>query len=42
MSYMRWLFLKLASLYGLMPRPAKRKPPPPPMSLRHGAPRYFS
>jgi hypothetical protein len=40
MSYARWLLLKLASLYGLMPRPAKRKPPP--ISLGQGAPRYFS
>jgi len=39
MSYVRWLFLRLASLYGLMPRPARRKPPP--ISLGHGAPRYF-
>ncbi|MET4683238.1 hypothetical protein ABIE19_001147 [Brevundimonas faecalis] len=37
MSYVRWLLLRLASLYGLMPRPVKRKPPP--ISLGHGLPR---
>jgi len=39
MPYVRWLLMKLASLYGLTPRPAKRKPPP--ISLGHGTPRYF-
>lgn len=34
MSHMRRLLMKVMSLYGLIPRPTRRRPPP--LSLGHG------
>ncbi|WP_276118713.1 hypothetical protein [Brevundimonas naejangsanensis] len=34
MSRVRWMLMRLMSLYGLFPRPARRRPPP--LSLGHG------
>lgn len=40
MSRMRWMLLKLMSLYGLLPRPTSRRPPP--VCLGHGAARRLT
>ncbi len=37
MSRVRWILTRLMSLYGLIPRPTRRRPPP--LSLGHGAQR---
>jgi|LSQX01.1.fsa_nt_gb hypothetical protein len=39
MSRVRWMLMRLMSLYGLIPRPTRRRRPP--LSLRHEAPRRF-